>query len=284
MTETRTFDELPSINKLFVGAMLSRNSAGNHGELPDRVMMVEDHPLAVEPYVRYARVTGFALRDAVPPTWLHVLTFPLQAALMAEPDFPFGLAGLVHVRNEMELRRPVRLGERARLAVRAENPQPHAKGVTFDMVGEVHVGAKLAWRGVSRYLGRGVNLTGAPPQAVREPAPDAPDAQKWRLPGNLGRQYARVSGDANPIHLSPITSRLFGFPRPIIHGMWTHARALAAFDGHLPATYRVGVQFTKPIFLPGAVRFASASDGDATRFVVRSKEGKPHLVGRLGPL
>jgi len=281
MTETRVFEEPPSINKLFVKAMVSGKGAARHGDLPRRSALIDDHLLEVEPYARYARVTGFVLRDVLPPTWLHVLTFPLQAALLAEADFPFSLAGLVHVRNDMELHRPVRLGQKARLMVRAENPQPHAKGVTFDMIGTVHVDDRLAWRGVSQYLSRGSTLPGEPPTAARETAPDAPDAQQWRLRADLGRRYAAVSGDANPIHLSPITSRIFGFPRPIIHGMWTHARALAAFDGRLPRAYRVGVQFTKPIFLPGTVRFASAVDDGTTRFVVRNKEGKPHLIGRL---
>ncbi|HMR49853.1 MAG TPA: MaoC/PaaZ C-terminal domain-containing protein [Arachnia sp.] len=281
MGEVRAYSQSPSVNKLFVTAMLSGKGSARPGELPDRAALVDDHPLEAEAYARYARVTGFTVRDALPPTWLHVLTFPLHAALMAERDFPFGLAGLVHVRNDMELLRPVLLGQKARLMVRAENAQPHAKGSTFDMVGTVHVGDELVWRGVSRYLSRTVTLPGEPPAAVRETAPDAVDSQRWRLPADLGRQYAAVSGDANPIHLSPLTSRVFGFPRPIIHGMWTHARALAAFDGHLPEAYRVGVQFTKPIFLPGAVRFASAVDGETIRFVVRNKEGKPHLIGRI---
>ncbi|MEZ5086803.1 MAG: MaoC/PaaZ C-terminal domain-containing protein [Tessaracoccus sp.] len=283
MSEVREYSELPSINTLFVQAMLKGRGTAQPGELPDRTALINSYVLDVEPYARYARVAGFALRDVLPPTWLHVLTFPLQAALMAEDDFPFGLAGLVHVRNDMELLRPVSLGEKVRLTVRAENPQPHAKGATFDMVGTVHVGDELAWRGVSNYLSRGAVLPGDPPHTPREQAPDASDAQRWRLPANLGRRYAEISGDANPIHLSPLTARPFGFARPIIHGMWTHARALAVFDGHLPATYRVGAQFTKPIFLPGTVRFATAQEDGVTRFVVRNKEGKPHLIGHIEP-
>ncbi|MDF1487138.1 MaoC family dehydratase [Tessaracoccus caeni] len=284
MTDVRTYAEAPSVNKLFVKATLGGKGSARPGDFPDRAALIDDHRLDVEPYVRYARVTGFAVRDVVPPTWLHVLTFPLQMALMAEADFPFGLAGLVHVRNDMELLRPARIGQKVRLMARAENPQPHAKGVIFDMVGTVHIDDHLAWRGVSQYLARGAKLPGEPPTAVRETAPEAPDAQQWRLPPDLGRQYAAVSGDANPIHLSPVTARLFGFPRPIIHGMWTHARALAAFDGHLPEAYRVGVQFTKPIFLPGKVRFAQAREDGITRFVVRGKENKPHLIGRISAL
>ena len=37
-----------------------------------------------------------------------------------------------------------------------------------------------------------------------------------------------VSFDVNPIHLSPIFAKLFGFPKTVIHGMYTSARAFAA--------------------------------------------------------
>ena len=63
--------------------------------------------------------------------------------------------------------------------------------------------------------------------------PDQPDATPdltatWSLPEDLGRRFAKVAGDRNPIHMYWWTARLFGFRRPIIHGMWTLARCMAA--------------------------------------------------------
>jgi len=37
----------------------------------------------------YDRVCGFTLRDVLPATYLQVLVFPLQVALMAERSFPW---------------------------------------------------------------------------------------------------------------------------------------------------------------------------------------------------
>lgn len=49
---------------------------------------------------------------------------------------------------------------------------------------------------------------------------EAPDAtQEWSLASDLGRRYARVSGDINPIHLHALSARAFGFRRAIAHGM-----------------------------------------------------------------
>ena len=39
------------------------------------------------------------------------------------------------------------------------------------------------------------------------PSRRRPRARSGRVPGDIGRRYARVSGDANPIHLHPLTAR-----------------------------------------------------------------------------
>ena len=92
-------------------------------------------------------------------------------------------------------------------------------------------------------------------------AEDLPATATWQLPGDLGRRYGSVSGDLNPIHVHPLTARLFGFPSAIAHGMWTKARCLAALDGRLPDAFTVEVAFKRPILLPATVQFAEAATG-----------------------
>ena len=50
------------------------------------------------------------------------------------------------------------------------------------------------------------------------------------LAKDLGRRYAAISGDYNPIHLGALSAKLFGFKQAIAHGMWSKARCLAALD------------------------------------------------------
>jgi acyl dehydratase len=101
----------------------------------------------------------------------------------------------------------------------------------------------------------------------------------WRVGPDTGRRYAAVSGDHNPIHTSRLGARLFGFARPIAHGMWTKARCLAALDGRLPDAYTVDVAFKLPILLPAKVGFHAAP---AWTFAVHdAKSGRPHLSGTV---
>lgn len=281
--DVRSLSAPPDVSKLLVKGLVGsvRKRGARVSGLPERSYLLMDQKQDLAQLAAYDKVCGFTLRDDVPATWLHVQTFPLQAALMAEDDFPFSLAGLVHVSNEMTLHRPVSVSEKLRMKVWADNLRPHAKGAVFDMRGEIHVGDELVWEGRSNYLAGGAKVEGEAVATERLAAPRVEPSQLWRLPANLGRQYAAVSGDSNPIHLSPVTAKLFGFPRAIIHGMWTHARALAALGGKLPPAYTVKVQFAKPVLLPGKVWFASERDGDDWSFAVVNKEGKPHLVGEL---
>jgi acyl dehydratase len=92
-----------------------------------------------------------------------------------------------------------------------------------------------------------------------EPAEVAgPLSARWRLAGDVGRRYASVSGDVNPIHLHPLAARLFGFPGAIAHGMWTAARCVATLSGRLPEAYDVDVVFRKPVVLPTTVELHTA--------------------------
>jgi hypothetical protein len=59
----------------------------------------------------YDRVCGFRLGDTLPPTYPHVLAFPLAIELMTADDFPFGVLGLVHVANAIEQLRPLTADE-----------------------------------------------------------------------------------------------------------------------------------------------------------------------------
>ena len=103
---------------------------------------------------------------------------------------------------------------------------------------------------------------------------------RWRLPEDLGRSYAGVSGDVNPIHLHPLTARAMGFPRHIAHGMWTYARTLAALGRGSLGPSGSRVWFTAPVFLPSTVELVVHREGSTTVAGLRSAKdpGKGHLV------
>ena len=228
----------------------------------------------------YAAVCGFPRKDVVPLTFPHMLAFPLHMAIMSDAAFPYPAIGMVHVENAITAHRAIGVGESLDVAPEVGAARPHAKGVLLDFVTTASAGGTTVWESTSTYLRRGRSVDGDAAPGLVVTAPPTGGIE-WRLPADLGRTYAAVSGDANPIHLYPLTAKALGFPRQIAHGMWTLARSVAAIENRLPEAVTVEVAFKKPVFLPGTVTFA-ARQGDAgwTFALTNPKDGSPHLVGR----
>lgn len=233
----------------------------------------------------YAGVCGFSLTDALPATYPHVLAFGLHLALMTDPAFPFAPLGLVHLDNTITSHRSLDVEEVLDVRVHATALRPHAKGRLVDLVSTASVGDELVWEDITTLLARGQGDRSVSVESqVRQLKPPTGPVT-WRLAGDLGRRYAAVSGDANPIHLYGLTAKAFGFSRQIAHGMWAKARCLAAVQNRLPDAFTIEVAFKKPILLPGTVHFGTRPEADgAMRLGLTSRSGTEHLVGRVTPL
>ncbi|WP_328873099.1 MaoC/PaaZ C-terminal domain-containing protein [Streptomyces sp. NBC_00287] len=222
----------------------------------------------------YERVCGFPTgEDALPITYPHVLGFPLAMRLMSGRDFPLPLLGLVHTSIEIDRRQRLAATSEYELTVHVDGLAPHRRGTEAGVVTELRAGGDVVWESRSTYLARHGS---AGEGAARKGPPTAlPAVAEWRLGADVGRRYAAVSGDRNPIHLHPLTARLFGFPRAIAHGMWTVARCLAAHGA--PDAARVRAEFRAPVLLPGTVTYGA----ERGRFELRGGDGRLHLAGTV---
>lgn len=230
----------------------------------------------------YAKVCGFPAAEPLPVTWPGVATVGLQAALMTSPAFPLPVMGLVHTRQRIVRHRHVHAGEALSAHCVVEGHRVARSGGEFDVVVTVRAGEEVVWEGVTTILSRAIPGTGGE-RAEPPPAPRLRVTRStvWRLPADLGRRYAAVSGDHNPIHLSPWTSRPFGHPRPIAHGWWTLARALAELDTDVPEACTIDARFVGTLPLPGTVVFEAGLGEGGVRFEVRGR--KVAVVGEVVP-
>jgi acyl dehydratase len=275
----------PSLPRLYATAVLTSRGRSGAGSLPGRALRQAGVLVDRDRLLRYQRLCGFPVGDLLPHTYPAVLGLPLQIELMARRDFPLALPGLVHVENVVTVRRPIMASDPLDVTVRAEDLREHPKGLLVDLVTEVDVAGERVWDGRSTYLQRGASHSDTPRPA---PSPDLPGGDPsavWRLPDDLGRRYAAVSGDVNPIHLHGLTARAMGFPRAIAHGMWTSAHALAALG---PATAQAStshVWFRKPVLLPSTVALTVDRSGRGAVAGLTSVRGDvEHLVLTWAPL
>jgi hypothetical protein len=176
---------------------------------------------------RYRQALGFR-DEGIPLTYWYVLAQRAHVATMLDDAFPFRLPGVVHTANALQVhggaRRdaPLRLATSVHIAPPAENGAVYA---ALETLGRQD-GADVFSCSSTYLLVRGQRGPLGQPRAAAE----LPALASWRLGRTSGRDYARVSGDWNPIHLWAWSARLMGMRRPIIHGMHTLARACAELE------------------------------------------------------
>ncbi|WP_308405260.1 MaoC/PaaZ C-terminal domain-containing protein [Streptomyces sp. B93] len=269
----------PALTPLLArGALLSPfKRPGSAAGFPRTRLVLPEVRVDLARLAAYERICGFPAPgdNALPLTYPHVLGFPLAISLMSGRAFPLPLLGLVHTSIAISRYATLPATGAYELAVHVDGLTPHRRGTEATVMTELRDAGTVVWESSSTYLARhhrhAAEAPTAPPAAPHRPLPVR---QEWRLGGDIGRRYGAVSGDRNPIHLHPLTARLFGFPRAIAHGMWTVARCLAAHG--TDETVRVRAEFRAPVLLPGVVRYAADGEG---RFELRGGEDRVHLLG-----
>ncbi|MGM0768988.1 MAG: MaoC/PaaZ C-terminal domain-containing protein [Pseudomonadota bacterium] len=285
MTETSIYHNTPpSLWSLYGKALLSRGQrAGTDTVIPDLRARLVGVSTANGNLKSYQKVCGFSSQTSAPITWPHILAFPLHLKLLTEKAFPLPLLGLVHLRNTITQHRPIGVGETLDIDVRLEGQTQSAKGLEFDLITEARSAGTLVWQETSTNLFRqaqpGAKTGSAKPPELERFA----NTQIINAPESIGRQYAGVSGDRNPIHMHALTAKAFGFPRAIAHGMWSKAQVLAwleqqpGWSGH---EVTVSCQFKKPLFLPGTAQLNwQAGAGRWDYQLLNAKGSAPHLTG-----
>jgi acyl dehydratase len=281
-TDWHTLTREPYLHRLYVKAATRRKITGT--VLPDTGLhcWVDIDPKRL---TAYRLVCGFADNGLLPPTYPHIMAFALQMQLLTAKEFPFPLLGLIHLSNRIRILRPMGGVHRVRVGVKVQNLQPHAKGATFELVTTLDDQVGPLWEAESQMLCRGVKLEGEPVEQAFASSLALSEVAHWKAPADIGRRYAKVSGDYNPIHLSAISAKLFGFPCAIAHGLWNKARTLAALDDHLPtANVDIAVQFRKPVRLPGEVTLMSSAAGSSGDFELMGAGELEHMVGQWLPV
>ncbi|MEV7604315.1 MaoC/PaaZ C-terminal domain-containing protein [Paenarthrobacter sp. NPDC089322] len=298
--------ELPSLSKLYVNAAATAArrrvlgpSTGKQ-KLPSVIHEVRGVRADVGNLTAYQHLVGETASDVLPAGFIHALAFPVSMSVMNRDDFPLPLLGMIHLKNHVEQRAPVLFTEALDIRSWTENLSGHRAGTQVDIVAEVRSGSStgdVRWRGVSTYLAKGVFLpgidkAGGPNGAAgsKDFSPPVPTAL-WKLGLDTGRNYAAVSGDFNPIHLSVLSAKALGLRGSIAHGMYLASRALADVGAVKSDAFTWDVAFEAPVFLPARVALDIATvqtdDGEWGRsdYVAwNHRSGRRHFSGSVASL
>jgi acyl dehydratase len=176
---------------------------------------------------RYRQALGFR-DEGIPLTYYYLLAQRAHVATMLDDAFPFRLPGTVHTENALRALAEPRTDVPLVLSTSVNIRPPAENGA---VIAELETVARQ--QGTDIFTCRSTYLLvrgQRNPRRAREDKADLPVLTGWRIPRGMGRAYARISGDWNPIHLWTWSARLMGMKRPIIHGMHTLARACAELE------------------------------------------------------
>lgn len=262
-------------------------------ENPTTAYEVKGVKVDVRHLAAYNSATGLRLGNELPLTYPYVLSFPLVMKVMTSKDFPLTAVGLVHLNNTIEQTRPLTVDDVLDIAVNAENLRPHTKGVLIDFITKVSVDGEVVWAQTSAFLAKGAKLSSSSPYKDVEPTdarlldkadkPEVSPTASYRVTPEDIKVYADASGDKNPIHVSNLGAKAFGFPATIAHGMWSAAAMLRGLEGQIPPAARFQVDFAKPVVLPASVAFFAAKNDGNWDLQLRkaSKLDTLHATGRI---
>lgn len=234
---------------------------------PEFTTVVEPRPPELlRAYVKHVGGDPTAYRGQVPPHFFPQWGFPLASRTLQ--GLPYPLFKVLNGGCRLEINAPLpadqSLHARARLEDIDDNGRRaviHQRVVTGTsahpeaVVGHLYAVVPLS-QGSDK--GGGKRDKGDAKREHARVPQDAEELQRWRLPANAGLDFAKLTGDFNPVHWVPPYARAFGFRNTILHGFSTMARAMEGlqrtlFAGSVRAIRVLDVKFTKPLVLPAKV-------------------------------
>ncbi len=224
----------------------------------------------IRDYVRNVGGDPHAYRRTVPAHLFPQWSFPLASRTIEGAPYP--MLRVVNGGCRIEQRAPLPADEPLELS--AQLVEVDDDGFRAVLRQELITGTASVPAAIKATLTALVPLKKRPGGKKKEKARVPDEAREiafWKLPADAGLDFAKLTGDFNPIHWLPPYARAFGFRKPILHGFGTLARACEGLRRNLLAQRyalaSIDVRFTRPLELPARVGLYVAGDtvhvGDA---------------------
>lgn len=282
-------ERLKPLWRIYAGMLFQRDVGHDPGQsIPHVVYRQRNLHASPAAVAAYRQLCGEGPPDVMPPIYPHLMATPLQLNLLASDDFPLALAGLVHLGQSIEWWQPLRVDDVVDIDCAVSGPVQSEHGWLFRLDTNVRRAGLCVWREEVSFLKPDPVRRARPRRLAREG-----DASRFvpllhlQFPDDIGRRYAQLSGDWNPIHLWPFTARRFGFKRPIAHGMFSLARCLSILEarGVNLVGKRLEASFRAPVLLPAFTNFSLSEHTPDERFALTDAgKGRILVEGRLSNL
>ena len=271
-----------------VGQRFRSPEASAMPTVPGREFAVELPPRPadlVAAYVRHVGGNPSTYRDHLPPHFFPQWGFgPASRTLVG---LPYPLARAMNGGSTVEVRAPLPIDEPLTVTAQIVNIDDDGYRAIIDQ--RIVSGTASVPEAIEAHLlvfiplkkregGKGKK---------RKTGPTVPgDAQEigfWKLRSDAGLDFAKLTGDFNPVHWITAAARASGFRNTILHGYATMARS---WEGLNQNRYKGGgdirrfeARFTRPLVLPARVGLYTAEvDGQKHVWVGDAPGGTAYMT------
>ncbi|WP_019529397.1 MaoC/PaaZ C-terminal domain-containing protein [Dasania marina] len=227
----------------------------------------------------YLALLAIAPASTLPILYPHVLAGSMHMHLLTHRDFPIRLLGAVHLKNRIIQQQAISIDAVMDIHSKMAAYRITEKGLEFDFTTEINVAGQQQWHETTTYFKAGPFSRHDPVSSDNSfelnKLEHANKIAEWAIPKNRGKRYAKITGDYNPIHMSSLLAKLFGFKRDIAHGFGVLAQALDQASKHNEninhdainhQITQVDVIFKGPVYLESKVNLQQGKALNDSRF------------------
>lgn len=239
---------------------------------------------------QYLSTLGLPSSSSLPVLYPHVMAGSMHMNMLSHKSFPIRLLGAVHLKNRIIQSKPIGVDQVMDIHSEIGAYRLVEKGVEFDFTTTVKANDDVVWDEVSTYFmaGKFGGKDNPSPETSfdLEKLDTTENKGQWHVPANRGKAYAKITGDYNPIHMSSLAAKLFGFKRDIAHGFGVLAQAIELSDlvkeTAEKETLQVDVIFKGPVFLDSQVTLKLGVQPSSNRFDVYCGDNpKPSICAAI---
>ncbi|TDM00605.1 MAG: hypothetical protein C4K58_05280 [Flavobacteriaceae bacterium] len=260
---------------LFAKALVPKSKSIPKDSLPEKIIRQDVFVYDDALIGKYKKLCGFEpSHKHFALAYVTTMSFPLQLQLLVDKAFPHAVLGIIHLKNTVEQFRSFVLEDIARVEVSFNPSKDHSLGTVYVVKTQVFdKNEELLCQVLADNLKIHKKRENKRNSSPRYDALFGEETL-WELPSNLGRSYASISKDINPIHLFGFSAKLFGFKRQITHGMYAYNRAFANLEASVNplSAFVFSIDFLKPLYLPGKANFVKKKQEDKVIFEVQSTD------------
>jgi hypothetical protein len=256
------------------------------GMIPNLVGELLGFNIDKEHLSRYREACDLEKSSVMPVLYPHVIASSIYMNMLTHKLFPFGLVGSLHLRNHIIQHRQINIDETFDIRVEVIEQRVVKQGMEYDFTISILINKERAWESISTWLTRGKfgkEYETTPNAEILKTEPEAKHFADLYIPKNIGKKFAKITLDYNPIHISRILAPLFGLKRDVAHAMWACGNTLGKMsDVIYDKPVRIDLAFKGPLFLDSKSNVKTIEKNKDLHFAYYCGDNdRPSINGRV---